>query len=240
MKLLDTGNGNFKLKKTASSFESIRVAGLSLMPDEIICPWCVKAGCKELCLQESGKGVMSNVAEGRQRKTDFWHADKQAFLNQLERELFNFEKLCARNNVTPWVRLNVLSDIPYEKHGIPQSFPNLNMYDYTKNAVRLTSKKLPSNYGLMFSYSGKPEYQSQVERALKTDVPISVVFTEIPTDPSYRFLGRRVITGDRSDILNLKSGKVIIGLKYKRTRATALDVFNSDFVVDPNNLAIAA
>ena len=47
MKLLDTGNGNFKLKKTASSFESIRVAGLSLMPDEIICPWCVKAGCKE-------------------------------------------------------------------------------------------------------------------------------------------------------------------------------------------------
>jgi len=240
MKLLDTGAANLKLRKTEGSIESIRVAGLSLMPDVIICPWCVKAGCKELCLKESGRGVFENVADGRQRKTDFWHADKKGFLSQLTRELLNFEKLCFKTNVSPWVRLNVLSDIPYEQHGIPQSFPNINMYDYTKNAVRLTSKKLPDNYGLMFSYSGKSEYRSQVERALKTDVPISVVFTEIPTDPNYRFLGRRVINGDASDIVNLRAGKVIIGLKYKRTRADADTVYKSDFVVDPTNLAVAA
>ena len=225
MKLLDTGTSNTKIRKTEKKADNIRMASLSLMPDEIICPWCVKAGCKNLCLKESGFGRFDNVAQGRQRKTDYWHANQSEFLTQLRNELANFEKLCNKTNVQPVVRLNVLSDIQWERHDIPQAFPAID--------------KTPDNYRLMFSYSGTKAYQPQVKRALKTNAPISVVFTEMPTNPNYRFLGRPVIDGDQSDLINLNAGKVIIGLKYKRTKASTQSVEQSDFVINPNIIAAA-
>ena len=237
MKLLDTNASNTKVKKTEKKADNVRLASLSLMPDEIICPWCVKAGCKNLCLKASGRGRFDNVAQGRQRKTDYWHASQLEFLTQLRNELANFEKLCFKTNVRPVVRLNVLSDIQWERHDVPQSFPNISFYDYTKLAQRLD--KTPDNYRLMFSYSGTKAYQPQVKRALKTDAPISVVFTELPTNPNYRFLGRPVIDGDQSDLINLNAGKVIIGLKYKRTKASSQAIEQSDFVINPNIIAAA-
>ena len=66
------------------------------------------------------------------------------------------------------------------------------------------------------------------------------MFTDIPTDPKYRFLGRPVINGDRSDLINLEAGPVIIGLKYKRTKADANMVEQSDFVINPNIIASAS
>ena len=65
----------------------------------------------------------------------------------------------------------------------------------------------------MFSFSGVPGYQNQVKAALKTDAPISAVFNgPFPKE----FLGRKVIDGDRSDLINLYKGKKkIIGLKAK-------------------------
>ena len=240
MKLLDTGATNTKIKKTelnASIEKAVRIASLSLMPDSILCPWSIAAGCKELCLESSGRGRFDSVAQGRQRKTDYFHNDTQAFLSQLIHELKNFEKLCAKTNVKPIVRLNVISDIQWERHGIPQLFPNIAFYDYTKIAQRIG--KTPSNYNLMFSFSGAPKYQTQVKRALKTNAPISVVFTRIPTDPNYRFMGRRVIDGDQSDLINLNAGKVIIGLKYKRSKADKSTVEKSDFVINPDIIAAA-
>jgi hypothetical protein len=125
MKLLDTGATNTKIKKTelnASIEKAVRIASLSLMPDSILCPWSIAAGCNELCLQSSGRGRFDSVAQGRQRKTDYFHNDTQAFLSQLIRELKNFEKLCNKTNVKPIVRLNVISDIQWERHGIPQHY----------------------------------------------------------------------------------------------------------------------
>ena len=108
------------------------------------------------------------------------------------------------------VRLNVLSDIQWERHGIPQAFPELFFLDYTKLAKRLG--KTPANYHLIFSYSDRPQYAKQVKLAEKTDAPFAVVFKNgMPAE--YR--GRPVIDGDRSDILNALAGPVVIGLKAK-------------------------
>ena len=111
------------------------------------------------------------------------------------------------------VRLNVLSDIPWERHGIPQSFPGLFFYDYTKRADRLGIGKTPANYRLMFSYSGRPQYRKQVEMAKCFDNPIAVVYKngEMPE----RLFGRPVIDGDQSDLWNVQAGKVIVALKAK-------------------------
>jgi hypothetical protein len=210
MKLLDTTGGNAKLKKSDKSSQEYRLAGLSLMPDDILCPYRNVAGCAKSCLESAGMGVFSNVKAGRQRKSDWWHGDRAGFLDKLRKELTNFEKLCKRQGVKAAVRLNVLSDIPWEKHGIPQEFPDIFFYDYTKNASRLG--KTPSNYELMFSYSNEPAYQKVVVKALRSDVPMSVVFRN--GMPKY-YKGRRVIDGDASDLVNVKAGKVIVGLVAK-------------------------
>ena len=231
VKLLDTSGGNTKLRKNNKPID-IRVAGLSLYPNDFICPMRYIAACVKECLISSGRGVFDNVIEGRKAKTDFYMNDRAGFIDQLKRELTNFEKLCNKTGVVPYVRLNVISDIQWElkaNGSIPQSFPNINFFDYSKIAKRLG--KTPKNYQLMFSYSQAPEYQNQVKTALKTDVPISVVFYGPMPDV---FLGKKVINGDNSDIENLKHKNCIIGLKYKIAKGQDVDPANSPFIVNTN------
>ena len=230
-KLLDTAkkSGNSKVAKTGakhSPLGNVRMASLSMYPDNITCPGSKAAGCMDGCLKGAGLAtVYESVNKARQARTDYWHADEFAFIEQIARELGNFSKTCAKQNVKGVVRLNVLSDIAWEKHDIPQQFPELFFYDYTKRANRLG--KTPSNYKLMFSYSARHQYRKQVLQALCHDVPIAAVFKNgMPNE----FLGREVIDGDQSDLWNVHAGKVVVGLKAK---GPAKDD-NSGFVVDVN------
>ena len=214
MQLLDTRGANPKLKKTAelgNVFGAFRYAGLSLYPDAELCPASKAAGCADTCLADQGRGRFDNVREARQRKAAFFRDDRAAFLDQLHRELSNLEKLCEREGRRGVVRLNVLSDIRWEHYGIPQAHPNLFMLDYTKRADRLC--KTPDNYRLIFSYSGRPQYRRQNDKALATGLPVAVVFRGgLPAE----FLGRRVIDGDRSDYLNATEGTgCVVGLTAK-------------------------
>jgi len=225
MKLLDTNGGNTKLKKTSGSMAIYRVAGLSLFPSDILCPARHIAGCAKSCLESAGRGRMRNVIDGRQKKAQWFKNDQAGFLDQLRRELANFEKTCKKQGVKPAVRLNVLSDVQWERLGIPQEFPGVLFYDYSKLAHRLG--KTPENYRLMFSYSGMPKYQKHVKKALETDVPMSVVFRgPMPST----FMGRPVIDGDESDLFNLFAGPVVVGLRAKGKAKTD----DSAFIVDTN------
>ena len=188
------------------------------------------AGCAKSCLVYSGRGGFDSVVKGRQAKTDFYTKDRQGFIAQLKLELANFEKLCIKTGVVPYVRLNVISDIQFElkaNGSIPQSFPNINFYDYTKIAKRLT--KLPANYELMFSYSNAVQYKKQVSLALETSVPMSVVFNG--PMPSV-FMGKPVVDGDSSDIENLKFKGFIVGLKYKLAKGQSINPMDEVFIVD--------
>lgn len=227
-KLLDTSASNTKIAKTVKvAAGAVRVASLSLMPDYIVCPGSKAAGCFKACLKSAGMGSFSNTAAGRQAKTDYWHEEREKFLDQLRRELRNFSKLCAKQKVQPWVRLNTISDIEWEKYGIPQEFPEIQFLDYTKRVARLG--KTPANYKLIFSYSGREQYAAQVERAQKTDAPIAVVFNgPMPGE----FMGRKVIDGDASDLVNVHAGPVIVGLKAKGKAKKD----ETGFVVDTSNI----
>jgi hypothetical protein len=215
MQLIDTSLSNTKIAKTQKEYNPFkrpfRISSLSLYPNDIICPGSLLADCQEACLRSAGYGKFKNVREGRQKKTDLWLSDPDQFLDIYTRELGNFQKLCDNHNVKAVHRPNTISDIDWENYGIPQLFPNMFFYDYTKRAHRLT--RTPKNYRLMFSFSGVPGYQNQVKAALKTDAPISAVFNgPFPKE----FLDRKVIDGDRSDLINLYKGKKkIIGLKAK-------------------------
>jgi hypothetical protein len=235
MKLLNTTGGNTKIAKSAKSTigsDKIRIASLSMMPDDILCPARNLAGCAAPCLKSAGRGRMSNVAKGRQAKTDWWHADRDGFIAQLRKEMHAFIKACQRQGVKPVFRLNTISDIAWETHlDLAGEFADAFFYDYTKRANRLG--KTPANYKLMFSYSAVPAYQRQVRKALETDVPVAVVFRgNLPK----MFMNRPVIDGDASDVVNVQSGRVIIGLLAKGDAKRD----TSGFVVDAcNNIAMA-
>ena len=228
MKLLDTSGGNPKLKKNNLD-KTLRVAGLSLLPNKQGCPFMDIAGCGESCLRFSGRGNFQNVVDSRRSKLDYLNSDRTGFIADLVAELKTFSKYCAKRGLQGYVRLNVLSDYPWETDAygaIPQQFPELRFYDYTKVASRLGNT--PDNYQLMFSYSPAIAYQKSVALALKTDQPMSVVFNgDMPTE----FLGRKVYDGDKSDIDNLTRKGAIVGLKYKLAKGQSIDPLDSKFIV---------
>jgi len=245
MRLLDTTGGNPKLGKTTRAgfdhgFSEIkgaavsraRVAGLSLYPDAVLCAGSKAAGCMADCLKEQGRGKMDSVAEARQAKADWFYSDPVGFFTQLKGELENFRDTCRRSGVMPFVRLNVLSDVDWETYHVPQAFPEITFYDYTKRASRLC--KTPDNYRLIFSYSGRAQYARQVERAWRTGLPVAVVFRGgLPA----QFRGRPVIDGDASDIANFRAIGKIVGLRAKGT--SARDNQNGFIVDNPELVAIA-
>ena len=244
MKLLDTNGGNTKLRKNNANINDgvfsmigkvmgnkpsgIRVAGLSLAPSDSACPASRMAGCQKPCLMSAGYGKFDNVKTGREKKRDWLFDDRPAFLEQLTKELHNFDKLTKKQGVQGVVRLNVISDIVWEhsKYEIPQQFPDLFFYDYTKISGRLG--KTPSNYELMFSWSGMPNYQPSVDRAMQTDVPMAVVFD---CDFPKEFLGRAVFDGDKSDLFNITRRGDVIALKAKGDARGS----NDPFVVSSRN-----
>jgi hypothetical protein len=227
MKLLDTSKtlGNTKARKTNRD-DSIRMATLTMHPDDVVCAGAKAAGCMEDCLVGAGLAeVYESINLARQARTDYWHDDQEAFLIQLNHELRNFAKLCAKQGVQGVVRLNVMSDISWEEHMIPQSFPELQFYDYTKKARRFHGQRQPDNYRLMFSYSGAKHYQSQVQSFLKSysDAPMAVVFRN-KNFPS-TFMGRPVINGDDSDWVNVNNRRVVVGLVAKGPAKTNTNGF---------------
>ena len=237
MKLLNTDGGNTKIAKSMKSklgTDLIRIASLSMMPDDVLCPSRHIAGCAETCLKSTGRGVFQNVIDSRQRKTDWWHADRDGFLVQLRKEMHSFIRSCKRQGVKPVFRLNTISDIQWERFlDMEGEFGDAFFYDYTKLGARLHNR-MPRNYKLMFSFSPKPEFWGQVDLALATDVPMAVVFRGgLPET----YLGRKVIDGDVSDIANVQAGKVIIGL---RAKGDALGEAGDSFVIDSTDLIASA
>lgn len=237
MKLLDTNGANPKAKKSAKyDFygQPVRYATLSMMPNDKLCPMRHKAGCAEPCLVTSGMGgVYPTVNASRQAKTDFWMNDRAGFLEQLKREMHNFMALCAKQGKLPVFRLNTISDIPWERHlDMSGEFADAIFLDYTKIASRLGN--VPSNYHLIFSFSAKVEFAKQVASALESDVPMSVVFRgKFPKT----FLGKPVIDGDASDIVNAQKRGHIVGLKAK---GKARNDVGNPFIVNTDNLIAVA
>lgn len=222
--LLDRFGANTKLKKSSKGIYN--VAGLSLMPSLKFCPMSKNAGCFELCLKSAGRGKFNNVVNARNNKSNFYNNDYDLFIELLIHELKLHVVNCNKNKVNPSARLNVLSDIPYEKTDIFNIFEEIYFYDYTKRANRLKACNDIKNYKLMFSYSGAEGYQKQVNQALQFNNPIAVVFkNEFPKT----FLNRPVFDGDLSDIDNSTKDNYIIALKAKGSLAR--NSFN-DFVVN--------
>lgn len=199
------------------------------------CSMAVKALCGEACLYTAGRGAMSNVAQGRINKTLWFFEERNTFMQQLAKNIRSLIVKASNAAQTLLIRLNGTSDIRWENVAfvdvdgteyvnIFAAFPDVQFYDYTKDANR---KGLPFNYDLTFSYSGVVGFQKYVNIAIENGMRLAVVFRNIASIPAM-FKGMTVVGGDDSDVRHIDPKGVVVAL-YAKGKAK-LDM--TGFVVD--------
>ena len=191
-----------------------------------LCPNAKNANCHEACLVSSGRMVMA--VDARLRRTKLYLTNQAEYFNQLTKEITAFIKKASKKGLTPLVRLNGTSDIRFENIGfysegvyyrnIMERFEDVQFYDYTKIPNREKSingvQNFPTNYDLTFSYSGAKGFEKFNDRALKEGKRVAVVFDKVENIP-LTFLGRKVVSGDETDIRHLDPVNTIVALYAK-------------------------
>ncbi len=203
-------------------------------------------GCAKACLFGSGAARFPKVQQGKINKTEYFLANRELFLKQLDFEISMIVAKHENQGTKFAIRLNGTSDITFEKFKIRDGknifelHPTAQFYDYTKNHFRF-KKVQPSNYHLTFSLS---EDNKEISfDLLSKGVNVAMVFgvkkvEELPT--SYN--GYEVINGDESDLRFLDGKNVIVGLKYKLmtgkgTKGSNKDnVDNNDFIINVSEI----
>lgn len=180
------------------------------------CAMAEKAQCAKACLYSAGRGAFNNVQQSRIDKTLYFYEARDEFMATLFKNIKALIKKAESKGLKPLVRLNGTSDIrwenvPFEGATIFEAFPNVQFYDYTKDANR---KDLPANYDLTFSYSGVSTFAPYVSKAQSKGMRMAVVFRKIENIP-LTFKGITVVSGDNSDVRHLDDQGVIVGLYAK-------------------------
>lgn len=222
-RLLGDGDTNTKLAKGADS--GYRTWGLSLLPHRLggignVCPHASR-GCIRACLNETGlASVFPAITFARLCRRMLWHLEREWFLERLHTQLARKAQAgpCA-------VRLNVFSDIPWERFGVPQAHPDVWFYDYTKAPGR--AGLVCPNYWVTLSRSERND--QSVLQALRRRQNAAVVFYQPGPYAGNRaglqvlprsWRGFDVIDGDRTDLRftdprgRSRGGKVV-GLRLK-------------------------
>jgi hypothetical protein len=217
MSLLNSGNS----KTRKGEKKGFTTYGIHLAPASLsgfnVCD-SSSAGCRWACLNTAGRGAMTSVQRARIKKTLFFFKDKQGFLAELWAEVAKSIKSAARKNMIPCFRLNLTSDLPWEKikfngQSVMEAFPNVQFYDYCKSPERMTkfvNGEMPKNYHLTFSRS---ETNGALALAfLRSGGNVAMVFRKsLPAT----YYGHEVIDGDETDLRFLDGSGKIIGLKEK-------------------------
>lgn len=214
MKLLAVGN-NAKTIKGDKSTEYL-TAIMYLAPHKLnsssvnLCPHA-SDGCIAACLNTAGRGAFTRIQDARQRKADYFVRDREAFLEQLHKEILRHSMNARLAGKKPAVRLNGTSDIPWERYIDFSLYPEVQFYDYTKSLVRILNPSRPDNYHLTFSRD-ETTTDKIVKKVCLADRNVAVVFdNELPET----YLGFKVIDGDKHDLRFLDLDGVIVGLSAK-------------------------
>ncbi len=211
--LLTPPEANLKLSKGA-----VLNYGLSLAPARVsgvvnVCVHSTK-GCRDLCINTSGNGKYPTTQLGRIAKTKFFVEDPASFLTLLK---FEISKVVAKADLLEQklaFRLNVFSDLPWEKitPWLFKAFPNIQFYDYTKYLDRFNN--LPNNYHLTFSASER-DTDSDIKSLLRKKVNVTVVADKIDKQVPKTWNRFRVHDGDVNDYRPADPKGVIVFLKPK-------------------------
>jgi len=209
--------------------------------------------CRDSCLVFTGRNV-ADLYNHRKKAiaTLAFMRSPNAFARMLIDAIERHGKNAPRAGMTPYVRLNVLSDVPWER-----VFPDLfayigdkvRFYDYTKVAGRRLPKgdafpgrggrSQHGNYDLTFSFSGTNEQLARSEiangrrvavvfMAMKDDRGTWIKFERDARLPK-TFWGLPVVDGDVSDVRPLDPAPSIVGLRWKTPGGRGIDPMQAGF-----------
>ena len=176
-----------------------------------LCP-DASLGCLASCLCPAGRGRMRNVRLGRIRKTRLFFMDKKAFSEQLFKDITRGVKRAAKLGLGYCVRLNGTSDVPWERLGVFEKFPDVQFYDYTKSFFRAMTHangQMPKNYHLTFSRS--ETNSEQCKHAAGGNVAVVFASSNYPV----AWQGFKVVSGDDTDLRFLDEKNVVVALYAK-------------------------
>ena len=221
-KLLTDESDNLKLLKSSKSeYYSV---GLSLAPHSLagvnVCQFSTPV-CRKHCVAFSGNGSIPSVSDARIRKTKLFFSDRKAFLADLKNDLEKARDAAKSNGRNLACRLNVFSDIPWERvdPGLFVEFSDVQFYDYTKNpnrAVNFAVGLFPPNYHLTFSRSEANERTAIA--VLMKGCNVAVVLSQFRNTPlPSTWHGITMIDGDKIDLRFLDPKGVVVGLRAKGT-----------------------
>ena len=216
--LLSIGTSNAKTKKNGRDTRILYLApatqnsrGADMCPNR-------SAGCTASCLFTAGRGRMSNVANARINRTEYFLDDPKTFISQMVLELEWANIQAKRKGNKTAIRLNGTSDRDFLyliKKFTGKDFTeweNLEFYDYTKIPSKLRRYD-KANY--IQTFSRAEDNHKEAMKALEDGYPVSVVFRgELPET----WNGYPVVNGDLSDDLMLDrpyDTGYVLGLKAK-------------------------
>ena len=189
-------------------------------------------GCTAACLNVAGRGGMTTrdgaIHIARMRRTRYFKRDRHGFGLALELEISRHVKSAHRAGMTPVVRLNGTSDLPYENvrfewadgsvSTVFDRFPDVQFYDYTK-VIRRLREPLPANYDLTFSLADGNE--GDALEAISLGFRVAVVMRNRPRPSAKKWnlptnwRGRPVVDADETDLRFLDPQGVWCGLRAK-------------------------
>lgn len=236
-------NSNPKLEKSGKY--DVLTKGLAFAPSFIseynTCNFA-SIGCGLGCLNWSGHGQEHMLCNGKHNvliarivRTILYYEYREQFLKQLHKEIktfFNYvnnKNIKDNTNLICGIRLNVLSDILWEKIDITlfNDNPNITFYDYTKNPNRNVNHI--DNYSLTFSRNEMNDLY--IEQAFNNNMNVAIVldikkgFTLPKT-----FRNKPILDGDLHDARFLDTKNHYVGLRKK-----GFKIDKSGFTINVNN-----
>ena len=184
------------------------------------------AGCTASCLNTAGHGgivkrgdTTNEVQRARIARTKLFFQDRPTFATILIREIETHIRRARKHGLTPVVRLNGTSDLPWEvvklRDGLTvfELFPDVTFYDYTKvvkRALRYVAGEMPANYSLTFSLAESNREDALAVLAAGGNVA-AVFLHGLPA----QWAGVPVVDGDTDDLRFLDPRGCVVGLKAK-------------------------
>ena len=207
-----------------------------LNPDDELCPHARLAGCMDPCLRSAGRGAFNSVQKARASRTAFYRENRQAFMLSMASDVWSLVRRAKRRHLTPLVRPNGTSDIPFENipviddQTIFQLFPDVQFYDYTKHPARKLEGKTAGNYDLTYSFSAiTPKNVSIKGLTNSANARTAVVFLHRADIPK-TFRGWPVVDGDNTDVRHIERKNVVVALyakgKAKKDRTGFVQIKN--------------
>ena len=231
----------YKLDK--STGHGYKTVGLNLSPaDEMsrvlgisgptMCP--LAGACAAGCLAKTGMNVFPASVKARAERTRQYVQNPNQFIGRVLIELDREYAKAARGGMGFAMRPNLLSDQRKLAVHLTKARPHIQFYDYTK-LPRPVSKAWcqPHNYHLTYSVSERTT-PATLANYLAMGVNPAIVF-DTPrggTLPShYTVLGQKmpVIDGDTHDLRFLDPVGVVVGLRWKGSKARLADALKGGF-----------